>query len=103
MKVLIRKLGEVADPHYPSGNPKTYWTGRPTPGQFSVPIQTEIEGTLMFPIEVGGIMALYACKRNGESFTGTFRSSIVTAIILQYDGSKHVHTGNSIYHVKELK
>ncbi len=102
MKVLIRKLGETADPHYPSGNPKTNWTGQRIPGQFSVPIQTEIEGELLFPIEVGAIICAVCCKRNGESFTGAFRSSIVTAILLQYDGSKHVHTGNSIYHVKTL-
>lgn len=92
--VRVKKVAAVGSPLYPTATPEQYTPGAENPG-VSPPIEYEVEGHLLFPIEVGQSIFLDRRKRNGEEVRGTFRSSQVQSI----DGNK-VNTFNSVYLVE---
>lgn len=57
-----------------------------------------LEGNLLTPMSVGGVLWVDRKVRNGESVEGYFRSSP----IIKIDG-KEVHTNNSVYLVDFIK
>ena len=95
-KVRISKLGAVHDPEYPTPEKGNYKYGQYNP-YVSVPVDYTVEGTLMYPIEVGKTVLVDRTKRNGVEVNGLFRSSSVTKIT-----KTGFHTLNSRYKVEYL-
>ena len=76
--VRLVKYGSVAEPLYPSGDPRTYGPG-PHDSE-SPPVGFTLTGWLIRPPKEGDIAVLVKTHRNGNRVEGLFwSSSIVTA------------------------
>ncbi len=95
--IYIEKLAEV-----PGGLPalkmEDHIMGEPPSDNYiSIPFEYNLEGYLMYEIEVGKSVFVGRTKRNGVEAYGVFSTSTVTEV-----GDKYFKTQNSVYSYKFL-
>lgn len=95
-KVKITKLAAVDNPVLVTPKMEDYKPGEDN-GNVSVPIEYTVEGTLIYPIEVGKRCMMTREKRNGVVVNGLFSTSPVTEI-----NGNTFSTMNSKYIIEEL-
>ena len=96
-QIYIEKLAEV-----PGGLPalkmEEHIMGEPPTDNYnSIPIEYNLEGYLMYEIEVGKSVFVDRTKRNGVEVRGVFTTSRVTEV-----GDNYFKTQNSVYSYKLL-
>ena len=94
--IYIEKLAEV-----PGGLPaikmEEHIAGESQGDNYSIPVEYNLEGSLIYDIEVGKNVIVERTKRNGEEVCGMFTTSRVTEV-----GDKYFKTQNSVYSYKFL-
>jgi len=95
-QIYIEKLAEV-----PGGLPalkmEEHIAGESQGDNYSIPVEYNLEGSLIYDIEVGKNVIVDRTKRNGEEVCGLFTTSRVTEI-----GDNYFKTRNSVYSYKFL-
>lgn len=94
--IYIEKLAEVTG-GLPARNMDEHIMGEPNDNYSSIPIEYNVEGYLLYEIEVGKNVFVDRIKRNGEEIRGMFTTSRVTEV-----GDKYFKTQNSVYSYKFL-
>ena len=95
--IYIEKLAEV-DGGLPARSMEEHNMGEcNNNGESSVPIEYNVEGYLLYEIEVGKNVFVDRIKRNGEEVRGLLTTSRVTEV-----GDKYFKTQNSVYSYKFL-
>ena len=94
--IYIEKLAEVPG-GLPARNMDEHIMGKPNDNYSSIPIEYNLEGYLLYEIEVGKNVIVERTKRNGEEVCGMFTTSRVTEV-----GDKYFKTQNSLYSYKFL-
>lgn len=89
--IYVEKLAEV-EGGLPARN-----MGEPNDNYSSIPIEYNVEGYLLYDIEVGKNVFIDRIKRNGVDVRGVFTTSRVTEV-----GEKYFKTQNSVYQYKFL-
>ena len=93
-QIYIEKLAEV-----PGGLPaikmEEHIAGESQGDNYSIPVEYNLEGSLIYDIEVGKNVIVDRTKRNGEEVCGLFTTSRVTEV-----GSNYFKTQNSVYSYK---
>ena len=95
-QIYIEKLAEV-----PGGLPaikmEEHIAGESQGNNYSIPVEYNLEGSLIYDIEVGKNVIVERTKRNGEEVCGMFTTSRVTEV-----GASYFKTQNSVYSYKFL-
>ncbi len=95
-QIYIEKLAEV-----PGGLPalkmEEHIAGESQGDNYSIPVEYNLEGSLIYDIEVGKNVIVDRTKRNGEEVCGLFTTSRVTEV-----GDNYFKTKNSVYSYKFL-
>ena len=95
-QIYIEKLAEV-----PGGLPaikmEEHIAGESQGDNYSIPVEYNLEGSLIYDIEVGKNVIVERTKRNGEEVCGMFTTSRVTEV-----GNNYFKTRNSVYSYKFL-
>ena len=95
-QIYIEKLAEV-----PGGLPaikmEEHIAGESQGDNYSIPVEYNLEGSLIYDIEVGKNVIVERIKRNGVEVRGVFTTSRVTEV-----GDKYFKTQNSVYSYKFL-
>ena len=95
-QIYIEKLAEV-----PGGLPaikmEEHIAGESQGNNYSIPVEYNLEGSLIYEIEVGKNVIVERTKRNGEEVCGMFTTSRVTEV-----GNNYFKTQNSVYSYKFL-
>ena len=95
-QIYIEKLAEV-----PGGLPaikmEEHIAGECQGDNYSIPVEYNLEGSLIYDIEVGKNVIVERTKRNGEEVCGMFTTSRVTEV-----GASYFKTQNSVYSYKFL-
>jgi|TARA_B110000503_G_scaffold121924_1_gene185974 hypothetical protein len=95
-QIYIEKLAEV-----PGGLPaikmEEHIAGESQGDNYSIPVEYNLEGSLIYDIEVGKNVIVERTKRNGEEVCGMFTTSRVTEV-----GNNYFKTQNSLYSYKFL-
>ena len=95
-QIYIEKLAEV-----PGGLPaikmEEHIAGESQGNNYSVPVEYNLEGSLIYDIEVGKNVIVERIKRNGVEVRGLFTTSRVTDV-----GDNYFKTQNSVYSYKFL-
>ena len=94
--IYIEKLAEVPG-GLPARNMDEHIMGKPNDNYSSIPIEYNLEGNLMYDIEVDKSVIVERTKRNGVEVRGVFTTSRVTEV-----GDKYFKTQNSVYSYKFL-
>lgn len=94
--IYIEKLAEVKG-GLPARNMDEHIMGKPNDSKTSIPIDYNLEGYLLYEIEVGKNVFIDRIKRNGEEVRGVFTTSRVTEV-----GDNYFKTQNSVYSYKFL-
>ena len=94
--ICIEKLAEVKG-GLPARSMEEHNMGKPNDNNTSIPIEYNVEGYLLFEIEVGKNVFVDRIKRNGEEVRGLLTTSRVTEV-----GEKYFKTQNSLYSYKFL-
>ena len=89
--IYIEKLAEVKG-GLPARNMDEHIMGKPNDNYSSIPIEYNLEGYLLYEIEVGNNVFIDRTKRNGVEVRGVFTTSRVTEV-----GDKYFKTQNSVY------
>ena len=95
-KIYIEKLAEV-EGGLPARSMDEHMMGKPNDTNTSIPIEYNLEGYLVFEIEVGKNVFVDRTKRNGVEVRGMFTTSRVTEV-----GDNYFKTQNSVYSYKFL-
>jgi len=95
-QIYIEKLAEVPG-GLPARNMDEHIDGQCQDDLHSIPIEYNLEGYLMYEIEVGKSVFVDRTKRNGVEVRGVFTTSRVTEI-----GDNYFKTKNSVYSYKLL-
>ena len=95
-QIYIEKLAEVKG-GLPARNMDEHIMGKPNDNYSSIPIEYNLEGYLLYEIEVGKNVIVERTKRNGEEVCGMFTTSRVTEV-----GNNYFKTQNSVYSYKFL-
>jgi len=95
-QIYIEKLAEVPG-GLPARNMDEHIMGKPNDNYSSIPIEYNLEGNLMYDIEVDKSVIVERTKRNGVEVRGVFTTSRVTEV-----GDKYFKTQNSVYSYKFL-
>ena len=90
-QIYIEKLAEVTG-GLPARNMDEHIMGKPNDNYSSIPIEYNLEGYLLYEIEVGKNVFIDRTKRNGVEVRGMFSTSRVTEV-----GDKYFKTQNSLY------
>ena len=94
--IYIEMLAEV-----PGGLPaikmEEHIAGESQGNNYSIPVEYNLEGSLIYDIEVGKNVIVERTKRNGEEVCGMFTTSRVTEV-----GASYFKTQNSVYSYKFL-
>ena len=93
-KIYIEKLSEV-EGGLPAIKTRDHIAGQPQGDNYSIPIQYNLEGSLIYDIEVGKSVIVERTKRNGVEVCGVFSTSRVTEV-----GVNYFKTQNSVYSYK---
>ena len=95
-QIYIEKLAEV-----PGGLPaikmEEHIAGESQGDNYSIPVEYNLEGSLIYDIEVGKNVIVERTKLNGEEVCGMFTTSRVTEV-----GASYFKTQNSVYSYKFL-
>jgi len=96
-EVTVQKIGVVDDPKAETPDWEDYREGELNAS--SVPVEYEVQGSLVSPVEEGEPIVLYRTQRNGTEAAGIFRTSEVQSLEETQD---HViaKTQNSIYRIQ---
>ena len=95
-QIYIEKLAEVKG-GLPARNMNEHIMGEPNDNNTSIPVEYNLEGSLIYDIEVGKNVIVERTKRNGEEVCGMFTTSRVTEV-----GNNYFKTQNSLYSYKFL-
>lgn len=96
MKARLKKLKSVENPYYPTADGATYIPGALNAnGQVSPPVDYEVEGNILYPIEIGKPVIMDRQKRNGVVARGIFQTSKVVKI-----EENLLYTYNSVYELE---
>ena len=95
-KIYIEKLAEVKG-GLPARSMNDHIMGESNDNNTSIPIEYNLEGYLLYEIEVGKNVFVDRTKRNGEAVRGVFTTSRVTEV-----GDNYFKTQNSVYSYKFL-
>ena len=95
-QIYIEKLAEVTG-GLPARSMDEHIMGKPNDNYSSIPIEYNLEGYLLYEIEVGKNVIVERTKRNGEEVCGMFTTSRVTEV-----GNNYFKTQNSVYSYKFL-
>ena len=95
-QIYIEKLAEVKG-GLPARNMNEHIMGEPNDNNTSIPVEYNLEGSLIYDIEVGKNVIVERTKRNGEEVCGMFTTSRVTEV-----GNNYFKTQNSVYSYKFL-
>ena len=95
-QIYIEKLAEVKG-GLPARNMNEHIMGEPNDNNTSIPVEYNLEGSLIYDIEVGKNVIVERTKRNGEEVCGMFTTSRVTEV-----GASYFKTQNSVYSYKFL-
>ena len=90
-KIYIEKLAEVKG-GLPARSMEEHNMGKPNDNNTSIPIEYNVEGYLLYEIEVGKNVFIDRTKRNGVDVRGVFTTSRVTDV-----GDNYFKTQNSVY------
>ena len=95
--IYIEKLSEV-EGGLPARSMEEHIIGESNNnGESSIPIEYNVEGYLLYEIQVGKKVFIDRIKRNGEEVRGLLTTSRVTEV-----GEKYFKTQNSVYSYKFL-
>ena len=94
--IYIEKLSEVTG-GLPAIKMEEHIAGESQGNNYSVPVEYNLEGSLIYDIEVGKNVIVERTKRNGEEVCGMFTTSRVTEV-----GNNYFKTQNSLYSYKFL-
>ena len=94
--IYIEKLSEVTG-GLPAIKMEEHIAGESQGNNYSVPIEYNLEGSLIYDIEVGKNVIVERIKRNGVEVRGLFTTSRVTEV-----GNNYFKTKNSLYSYKFL-
>ena len=95
-QIYIEKLAEVTG-GLPAIKMEEHIAGESQGDNYSIPIEYNLEGYLLYEIEVGKNVFIDRTKRNGVEVRGVFTTSRVTEV-----GDKYFKTQNSVYSYKFL-
>ena len=90
-QIYIEKLAEVPG-GLPARSMDEHIMGEPNDNYSSIPIEYNVEGYLLYEIEVGKNVFIDRTKRNGVDVRGVFTTSRVTDV-----GDNYFKTQNSVY------
>ena len=93
-QIYIEKLAEVTG-GLPAIKMEEHIAGESQGDNYSIPVEYNLEGSLIYDIEVGKNVIVERTKRNGEEVCGMFTTSRVTEV-----GDKYFKTQNSVYQYK---
>jgi hypothetical protein len=94
--IYIEKLSEVTG-GLPAIKMEEHIAGESQGNNYSVPVEYNLEGSLIYDIEVGKNVIVERIKRNGVEVRGLFTTSRVTEV-----GNNYFKTQNSVYSYKFL-
>ena len=94
--IYIEKLSEVTG-GLPAIKMEEHIAGESQGNNYSVPVEYNLEGSLIYDIEVGKNVIVERIKRNGVEVRGVFTTSRVTEV-----GASYFKTQNSVYSYKFL-
>ena len=94
--IYIEKLSEVTG-GLPAIKMEEHIAGESQGNNYSVPVEYNLEGSLIYDIEVGKNVIVERIKRNGVEVRGLFTTSRVTEV-----GASYFKTQNSLYSYKFL-
>ena len=94
--IYIEKLSEVTG-GLPAIKMEEHIDGESQGNNYSVPVEYNLEGSLIYDIEVGKNVIVERIKRNGVEVRGLFTTSRVTEV-----GNNYFKTQNSLYSYKFL-
>ena len=95
-QIYIEKLAEVKG-GLPAIKMEEHIAGESQGDNYSIPVEYNLEGYLLYEIEVGKNVIIDRTKRNGVEVRGVFTTSRVTEV-----GDKYFKTQNSVYQYKFL-
>ena len=95
-QIYIEKLAEVTG-GLPAIKMEEHIAGESQGDNYSIPIEYNLEGYLLYEIEVGKNVFIDRTKRNGVEVRGVFTTSRVTEV-----GASYFKTQNSVYSYKFL-
>ena len=95
-QIYIEKLAEVTG-GLPAIKMEEHIAGESQGNNYSVPVEYNLEGSLIYDIEVGKNVIVERIKRNGVEVRGLFTTSRVTEV-----GNNYFKTQNSVYSYKFL-
>ena len=95
-QIYIEKLAEVTG-GLPAIKMEEHIAGESQGDNYSIPVEYNLEGSLIYDIEVGKNVIVERIKRNGVEVRGLFTTSRVTEV-----GDKYFKTQNSVYSYKFL-
>jgi hypothetical protein len=95
-QIYIEKLAEVTG-GLPAIKMEEHIAGESQGDNYSIPIEYNLEGYLLYEIEVGKDVFIFRTKRNGVDVRGVFTTSRVTEV-----GDNYFKTQNSVYLYKFL-
>ena len=95
-QIYIEKLAEVTG-GLPAIKMEEHIAGESQGNNYSVPVEYNLEGSLIYDIEVGKNVIVERIKRNGVEVRGLFTTSRVTEV-----GNNYFKTQNSLYSYKFL-
>ena len=95
-QIYIEKLAEVTG-GLPAIKMEEHIAGESQGDNYSIPVEYNLEGSLIYDIEVGKNVIVERTKRNGVEVRGVFTTSRVTDV-----GDKYFKTQNSVYSYKLL-
>lgn len=95
-QIYIEKLAEVTG-GLPAIKMEEHIAGESQGDNYSIPVEYNLEGSLIYDIEVGKNVIVERTKRNGEEVCGMFTTSRVTEV-----GASYFKTQNSVYSYKFL-
>ena len=95
-QIYIEKLAEVTG-GLPAIKMEEHIAGESQGDNYSIPVEYNLEGSLIYDIEVGKNVIVERTKRNGEEVCGMFTTSRVTEV-----GNNYFKTQNSLYSYKFL-
>ena len=94
--IYIEKLAEVSG-GLPARSMEEHIDGQYQGDSHSIPVEYNLEGELIYDIEVGKQVVVGRTKRNGVEAYGVFSTSRVTEV-----GNNYFKTQNSVYSYKFL-
>jgi hypothetical protein len=99
--IKVIKLGRTENPICRTPSVEEYTEGVAQPG-ISVPVDYEVTGDLIFPIQEGDRLSIARDTRNGKPCTGTLQTSAIQKVEELNEITLMIETHNSVYHVTQM-